>query len=65
LLAEPDLTRSWIANLNFFPVKDLGPAGLVNPDSVNHVAPLRLLENKEKPRRGSAGRGRSSDPVGA
>ena len=49
LLAQPDLAGAGIADLDLFPLQDLGSAGLMDSDRVRHAA-LQRLRAKEKPR---------------
>ena len=57
LLPKPDLAGPGLADLDRLPLQDIGPAGLMDPDRVRHAPRMRPRAGKEKPRRGSAGRG--------
>ena len=47
-----DLAGAGLADLDLFPLEDLGPAGLMDSDRVRHAPLQRLRSAKEKPRRG-------------
>ncbi len=49
-LAELDLTGSGLADLDLFPLQDVGTAGLMDSDRVGHGGLQALPAAKEKPR---------------
>ncbi len=62
VLPQPHLARAGLADLDLFPVQDFRPAGFMDSDRVRHRAGFNARSRaKEKPRRGSAGRGLSCD----
>ena len=49
-LAEPDLAGAGLADLDLFPLQDLGPSGLMDSDRVRHGgASMRPRAQKKSP----------------